>query len=99
MTPEQVLTVPPRVLTQAQREFYFSEGYLLLPGVLGADWITRLRAATEELIERSREVTKSDAVWDLEPGHSSDAPRLRRVSAPVDQHPAYWEYIAESPVG
>jgi hypothetical protein len=27
MTPEQVLAIPPRVLTQAQREFYFSEGY------------------------------------------------------------------------
>ena len=99
MTPEQILALPPRVLTQAQREHYFSEGYLLLPGVLDAGWIGRLRAATEELIERSRKVTKNDAVWDLEPGHRADAPRLRRVSAPVDQHPAYWEYIATSPVG
>ena len=29
MTPEQILAIPPKVLTQAQREFYFSEGYLL----------------------------------------------------------------------
>ena len=30
MTPEQVLSHPPRVLSQKQREFYFSEGYILL---------------------------------------------------------------------
>jgi hypothetical protein len=99
MTPEQVLSQPPRVLTQAQREFYFTEGYLLLPKILPAEWVQRLRAATDELIERSRDVTLSDAVWDLEPDHTSAAPRLRRVSAPVDQHPAYWDYIAQSLVG
>jgi len=99
MTPEQVLSHPPRVLTQAQREFYFSEGYLLLPKILPAEWIQRLRAATDELVERSRKVGTSDKVWDLEPGHSADNPRLRRVSAPVDQHPAYWDYISQSLVG
>ena len=30
MTPEQILSHQPRVLTQKQREFYFEEGYLLL---------------------------------------------------------------------
>ena len=30
MTPEQVLAIKPRVLSQAQREFYFREGYLLV---------------------------------------------------------------------
>ena len=50
MTPEQVLSHPPRVLTQAQREFYFSEGYLLLPKILPAEWIQRLRAATAECV-------------------------------------------------
>lgn len=99
MTPEQVLASPPRVLTQQQREFYFSEGYLLLERVIGNDWVRTLRAATDELIGRSRAVTRPDAVWDLEPGHSADAPRLRRVSAPIDQHPAFWAYISESIVG
>ena len=99
MTPEQVLSHAPRVLTQAQREFYFSEGYLLLPEILPAEWIARLRAATDEMVERSRKVTKPDAIWDLEPGHSAATPRLRRVSAPVDQHPAYWDYVSQSLLG
>lgn len=99
MTPEQVLSHPPRVLTQKQRESYFSEGYLLLEKIVPQEWIERLRAATEELVERSRKVAKSDAVWDLEPGHRAEAPRLRRVSAPVDQHAAFWDYVSQSLVG
>jgi len=72
MTPEQVLSHKPRVLTQKQREFYFAEGYLLLEKIIPAEWLERLRAATDELVERSRKVTKPDAVWDLEPGHRAD---------------------------
>lgn len=99
MTPEQILDIKPRVLTQSQREFYFTEGYILLERIVGDDWLGKLRAATDELVERSRKVARSDAVWDLEPDHSPQAPRLRRVSAPVDQHPAYWEYVSQSIVG
>ena len=80
MTPEQILAIPPRVLTQAQREFYFTEGYILLERIIGDDWLKKLRDATDELVERSRKVTKSDAVWDLEPDHTArgaaPAPRL-----------------------
>jgi ectoine hydroxylase-related dioxygenase (phytanoyl-CoA dioxygenase family) len=32
----------------------------------------------------------------LEAGHASDAPRLRRLSSPADQHPLYWEFASES---
>ena len=80
MTPEQILAIPPRVLTQLQRELYFSEGYILLEKVIGDEWIKKLRDATEEMVERSRKVARSDTVFDLEPGHRPDAPRLRRVS-------------------
>jgi ectoine hydroxylase len=99
MTPEQILAIPPRVLTQSQREFYFTEGYILLERIIGDEWLKKLRDATDELVERSRKVAKSDAVWDLEPDHAPDNPRLRRVSAPVDQHPAYWEYVSKSILG
>ena len=46
MTPEQILAIPPRVLTQAQREAYFNDGYILLPAIIGDQWVARLRAAT-----------------------------------------------------
>ena len=59
MTPKQILAIEPRVLTQEQREFYFREGYLLLPGVIDAEWIGRLRDATDRLVERSRSSSRS----------------------------------------
>jgi hypothetical protein len=96
MTPEQILAIEPVVLTQAQREFYFREGYLLLPGVIDPEWLQRLRDATDRLVERSRAVSTSDEIFDLEPGHRPDAPRLRRVSRPVQHDPVYWEYVTRS---
>lgn len=98
MTPEAILKLPPRVLTQAQREHYFREGYILLEKIIGDEWIRKLRAATDELVERSRKVTKSDAIFDLEPTHRPDAPRLRRMSNPVEHHPVFWDYCTKSPL-
>ena len=99
MTPEQVLAIPPRVLTQSQREHYFREGYLLLEKIIGDEWLRKLRAATEEMVERSRKVTQSDKIFDLEPTHRPEAPRLRRVSNPVEHHPVFWDYVTRSPLG
>lgn len=96
MTPEEVLSYEPRVLTQAQQEFYFENGYLLLEKIISKEWVERLRAVTEEMVEQSRSVTKSDAVWDVDEGHTAQSPRLRRLSSPNDHHPVYWEYASQS---
>ncbi len=96
MTPEQILANPPRVLTQAQRESYFEKGYVLVENVVPTEWLQRLREVTDEFVERSRSITESDAVWDLEPDHTAENPRLRRLTSPVEQHPAYWEFASES---
>ena len=96
MTPDQILSIPPKVLTQAQREAYFRDGFILVERAIDDAWLARLRDATDRLVERSRSVTRSDEVFDLEPGHRSDAPRLRRVSKPVDQDPVFWAYASES---
>ena len=76
MTPEKVLAIKPKVLTQAQREHYFREGYLLLEKAIPDEWIQKLRRATEELVERGRKVTKSDKVFDLEIGRASCRERV-----------------------
>ena len=99
MTPEQILSIRPRVLSQRQREAYFEDGFILLERFVDADWLERLRGATDRLVEASRAVTKSDSVFDLEPDHSPAAPRLRRVSSPVDHDAAFWDYCAKSPLG
>ena len=94
MTPEDILAIKPRVLTQKQREFYFENGYILLEKFLPDSWIERLRTATDEMVDKSRSVTKSDAVWDVDKGHTRENPRLRRLSSMNDHHPDYWEYAS-----
>jgi ectoine hydroxylase len=96
MTPEDVLAHEPRVLSQAQREFYFEHGYLLVPSIVPAEWVERLRAVTDQMVDRSRTLTRSDHVFDLEPGHTADRPRLRRLTSPVEHHHAYWEFASAS---
>ncbi|HEY4139434.1 MAG TPA: phytanoyl-CoA dioxygenase family protein, partial [Casimicrobiaceae bacterium] len=99
MTPEQILAIAPRSLTQRQRETYFEEGFILLERIIPDDRLEQLRVATDELVERSRAVTESDSVFDLEPDHTPRSPRLRRVSSPVDEHPAFWDYATQSLLG
>ena len=54
MTPDQILALKPKVLSQKQREFYFENGYILLEKFLPDHWLERLRAATEEMVDQSR---------------------------------------------
>lgn len=96
MTPEEILKLEPKVLNQTQREFYFDNGYLLLEEVIDSDWLARLRNATDQIVEESRQIVDSDAKWDLEEGHGPDNPRLRRLSSPNDHHAEYWAYASES---
>lgn len=95
MKPETVMTQPLNVLSEAERRAYFRDGYLLLPEYVPAGWLKRLRAATTDLLERSRAVTQSDATWILEEGHSAADPRLHRVTSPQDQHPAFWDFFTD----
>ena len=92
MLPEQVLAQPPRLLTQAQRESYFENGYLLVERLIPPDTVLRLHALTAQFIERSRRQTCSSKTFDLAPDHSAARPMVRRLKRPDEQHPLYREF-------
>ena len=47
------------------------------------------------MVDRSRSVAASDAVWDLDKAHHTpEHPRLRRLSSMNDHHPTFWEYAS-----
>ena len=100
MTPDEILSIKPKVLTQTQRERYFEDGFILLEKFLPDDWVQRLRAVTEQMVEESRTVTQRGPKWDIEADHTAANPRLRRLSSPTDHHPIYWDYAsaANSPL-
>ena len=70
------------MLTAAQIESYREIGYLVVPDVIGPDVLAKARAKLAELIEKSREVTASDSVYDLEAAHTPRNPRVRRIKDP-----------------
>ncbi len=92
MTPEEVLACPPRVLTQAQREQYFRDGYVGVESRVPPDILAGLVAVTDQFVEASRQETVAGNVFDIGPGHSADNPVLRRLKRPDDRHETYWNF-------
>ena len=81
------------MLDRAQIEFYREQGYLLVEDVLDPPLLDRLRRATYEMIERSRAVTVSDSIYDLDEGHSAASPRLTRIKSPHLNVPGFDEVL------
>jgi len=76
---------------------YETNGYLHLPSFVTDPWLSDLQAVAAEFVERSRQSERSDATFDVEPGHSADAPRLRRLNSPVDQHETFARFALDGP--
>ena len=98
MTPESVLQHRPNVLDQSARERYFEDGFLSVPGYVGAVWLDRLRAVVAAKIEESRALGASDDQFDLAPDHCAEKPNIRRLRKAVDQHPELWAFARDAAV-
>ena len=77
------------MLTSEQIDSYRKNGFVTAENVLTGAEVSELRRVTDDFVERSRAVTEHDDVFDLEPGHTPEAPRLRRLKDPISQHPVY----------
>jgi ectoine hydroxylase len=95
---EEIFEQPATVLTEVERRRYFEDGYLLLEGFVDGKRLQALRDAAAELIEESRGVSASNGKFDLEPDHTAEEPRLRRVTGPVIHHETFREFSFEGPV-
>ena len=77
------------MLQQQQIDTYHRHGYITVEKVFSAKEIDDLRRASDEFVEKSRETTEHTDLFDLEPGHSADQPRLRRLKSPERHHSAF----------
>jgi ectoine hydroxylase len=91
-------TTAQRNLTDAQIASYHRDGYLAVPRLIEAERLEALRRLTEAFVERSRDLTRSDAVFDLDPRHAAAAPIVRRIKNPADHDPLYAWVALESPI-
>lgn len=80
-----------------ERASYHRDGYLLLSELVTGEWLAQLRAAADEFVEQSRGLDRSDGTIDVEPDHTPDSPRLRRLLNPVDAHDTFRRFALEGP--
>ena len=87
-------------LTQAQIDAFWRDGYLLVENAVTSEQLSRLRATFLDWVEESRAhpddygtTMDGRARFDLEPGHSAEAPALRRVQSPEEVSDAYLDVM------
>lgn len=76
-------------LDQTQIDRYRRDGFIVVPDVLSDAEIAELRCVTDALVDASRALTAHTDVYDLEPGHSADDPRVRRIKKPYRVDPVF----------
>jgi len=84
------------VLTRGQRDQFWRDGYLMVADAVTPVQLSSLRDVFEYWVEESRaydndygETLDGRPRFDLEPGHSADAPALRRVQSPEEVSEVY----------
>ena len=94
-----------QILTPAQAEDFWRDGYLVAAGAVTAPHLDRLRDQLQGWVDESRghagnwgETYDKLPRFDLEDGHAADSPRLRRVNNPVEVSDVFFEATFESPM-
>jgi ectoine hydroxylase-related dioxygenase (phytanoyl-CoA dioxygenase family) len=69
--------------------FYREHGYVVVPDLLDGETLSAARQVIAELIEGARGVAIHTDIYDLEPTHRPDAPRVRRIKTPHLHHEVF----------
>ena len=80
-------------LSQAERDFYEEQGYLVLENRIPAEMMSRIHAEIERLSAPAAQMTQSDDRLDLEDSHSPERPRIRRIKLPHTQSELFHELM------
>jgi phytanoyl-CoA hydroxylase len=81
------------MLSEAQVEQYRTDGYVVAKSVLDTGELDTLRGKLQELLEGARGLTGHTDVYDLEPFHEPDDPRVRRIKTPHKFFPLFREFV------
>jgi phytanoyl-CoA hydroxylase len=84
------------MLSKAEVEQYRKDGYVVATSVLDKAELATLRGKLQELREGARGLTGHTDVYDLEPFHKPDDPRVRRIKTPHKFFPLFREF-AQNP--
>jgi ectoine hydroxylase-related dioxygenase (phytanoyl-CoA dioxygenase family) len=86
------------VLSKDEVNFYNDQGYLLVEDVISKDQHNEMLALVKDFFEKSKIVNVNNNIFDLEDGHSSTKPRLKRVKQPHQHSQFFWDIIKQSKI-
>jgi ectoine hydroxylase-related dioxygenase (phytanoyl-CoA dioxygenase family) len=88
-----------RVLSDEQIRDYQLTGYLNIHQILDPKLLAKLIATTERLYDEGRSLKQKTKHYDLEPEHTLQNPRIRRISSPTELDSIYVETAFDSILG
>ena len=74
------------MLSKEQVEQYHELGYIVVQNVFSPALFSEIRQVVAEIADGAAKVDTHDDVYDLEPGHTRENPRLRRIKTPHKHH-------------
>src|SRR5262249_32656401 len=81
------------MLSTEQIAAYHTKGYTLVEGAVAPALLAEINPIVDEFVAQARGATATSELSDLEPSHTPDAPRVRRLKEPVERHPLFWELV------
>src|SRR3984885_823042 len=85
------------MIAEQDVQAYKRDGVIVVPDVLGASTLAEVRSVIAELVAGAAKTLEHTDVYDLEPGHTAENPRVRRIKTPHKVH-ALFNDIVRSPV-
>ena len=91
------------MLSDKQKEQFWNDGYLVVENAVEPNELKALQDTFAEWVEQSKahpapygETLDGRPRFDVEPGHTAAKPGLRRINAPVEVSPVYYDVMTSS---
>lgn len=81
------------MISDEMLQTYQRDGVIIVPEVLGSATLAEVRRVIAELVAGAANVTEHTEIFDLEPGHTPENPRVRRIKAAHKVHPIFAEIV------
>lgn len=81
------------MLSSQQVQHYQEHGYIVVEKLFDEAMLDRMRGVIADLVGKARDVVAHNEIYDLEPGHKPEDPRVRRIKTPHKWHPLFWEAV------
>jgi phytanoyl-CoA hydroxylase len=86
------------MISRDQVADYRRDGFVVVPDLLDGAELGAIRQVITELVAGAATVDAHTDVYDLEPGHTRETPRVRRIKTPHKVHPVFDKLVRKPEV-